>query len=259
MYKRWGILPLFVFIGLIAQGQSMASVERGLMAKYLRIGYWRSREGDSTVSASDSIGKANLIFKKALIRACSSNGASLNYPFKLLADTGLMITTSADHRLRIYSWDTQEGGSMHFFLRVYQWAEGQRVHARAAVEGEDDPGVFCKPIYTLNTPSATYYLVINHGIASTKDASQGIQAVRIDGPVLNDTVSIFHTPSGHVNGIQFFFDFFSVVDRPERPVQLIQYDAVQKLISIPVVPDDGKVTDRRITYQWSGRYFERKK
>lgn len=240
----------------------MAAVERDLLAKYRRVDYWRSRFEDSTVSASDSVEKANIIFQRALIRVCSTRAGSLNYPFKSLADSGITIATSADHRFRVYSWDNEEGGTMRFHLRVYQWLGGNRVHAKAgAQEEEDDPGVFCTPIFTLNTPGNVYYLVINTGIYSSKDLSEGIQAVRIDGTSLNDSVRIFKTSSRLANTIEFFYDYFSVLDSTtnQGPGHLIQYDSAQRIVRIPVVLEDGKVTKRWITYQWTGRYFERRK
>ena len=34
------------------------------------------------------------------------------------------------------------------------------------------------------------------------------------------------------------------------------YDAVKKIIYIPIVLDNGKVTNRYILYQFNGQYFE---
>jgi hypothetical protein len=56
----------------------------------------------------------------------------------------------------------------------------------------------------------------------------------------------------------FSFDFFSVVDRAERPVKLIDYNAIEKTISIPVVWENGKVTSKLIVYKFTGEYFEKK-
>jgi len=55
----------------------------------------------------------------------------------------------------------------------------------------------------------------------------------------------------------FEFDFFSVIDKSERPVKLIYYDKDKKTLRIPVVLDKGVVTNRFITYQFTGRYFEK--
>ena len=59
------------------------------------------------------------------------------------------------------------------------------------------------------------------------------------------------------NIINVSFDFFSVVDRPERPVKLIKYDNTKKIIYIPVVYEDGKVTDKFIHYKFNGKFFEK--
>jgi len=47
------------------------------------------------------------------------------------------------------------------------------------------------------------------------------------------------------------------MDKPERPVHLIKYDKIKKIIYIPIVLEDGKVTDRYIQYKFNGSYFEK--
>ena len=47
------------------------------------------------------------------------------------------------------------------------------------------------------------------------------------------------------------------MDKPERPVRLIKYDKIKKIIYIPIVLEDGKVTDRYIQYKFNGSYFEK--
>src|SRR4030095_503947 len=67
---------------------------------------------------------------------------------------------------------------------------------------------------------------------------------------------LFKTKRKKLNSINVEFDFFSVVDRPERPLELITYDDKQKIIYIPVVGDEGQVTKKNILYQLKDRYFE---
>ena len=239
----------------------MARLEHDLLAKYRRIDYWRSYSSDDAkIDTIDSLEKANNSFQKALIKIASTYPASLRYNFKSLQDSGLLIATSDDHRFRIYSWDSEEGGTMHIFFTVYQWLGEQGVNAKASNSEEGgDPGVFCTPIYTLRTPSKTYFLVVNHAIFSNKDSYQGIQAFCINKRSLNDSVRLFKTLTGLKNSISFEYDFFSVVNRPERPIQLISFDSVHKIISIPIVLENGTVTNRSIQYHWVGNYFERRK
>jgi len=74
--------------------------------------------------------------------------------------------------------------------------------------------------------------------------------------LLNDTLKLFKTKTNLLNEIEVNFDFFSVVQRPERPLRLIKYDPDKKIIYIPIVLENGKVTDRYILYQFKGQYFE---
>jgi hypothetical protein len=47
-----------------------------------------------------------------------------------------------------------------------------------------------------------------------------------------------------------------VVNHPERPLRLIKYDSSKKILSIPVVDDNEKVTNRYLLYQFNGKYFQ---
>ena len=73
---------------------------------------------------------------------------------------------------------------------------------------------------------------------------------------LNDGVKLIKTKSGLNNTLGFNFDFFSVVDFKERPVILIKYNPALKSFSIPVVLENGEVTDKKIIYKFTGQYFE---
>jgi len=255
------IMGCLALPAVFARSQDMAVKERDLLSKLQRIDYWRSYgDGHFGNSVEDSLEKANRIFQDALVADASQYSSSIGYPFQLLKKAGLTIATSSDHRFRIYSWDTWEGGTMHFFRNVDQWVGGDKIYAKAinaSATDPADPGVFCTPIYTFATSARTYYLVVNSAMYSTKDDYEGIQAYCIANRTLDDSVPIFRTQSGLKSSIGFNFDFFSVVGRPERPMHLIEFDITNKMIRIPVVLGNGIVTRRWIRYQWTGKYFER--
>jgi hypothetical protein len=46
-----------------------------------------------------------------------------------------------------------------------------------------------------------------------------------------------------------------VVDRTERPIQLIAYDPIKKSITIPVVLAKGQVSNKTIVYVFDGVNF----
>jgi len=85
---------------------------------------------------------------------------------------------------------------------------------------------------------------------------QSISAYSIEGNKLVDTVKVFKTKTKKLNRIDIEFDFFSVVNRPERPLELITYDDKQEIIYIPVIGDKGQVTKKNLLYQLKGSYFE---
>jgi hypothetical protein len=187
-----------------------------------------------------------------------TNPATLHYPFKKLIDSNYVdIKTSSDGYFRMYSWDTWTGGTMHEFNTIYQWTENGKVFTKVVPHTiKDDPGSFVSQIFTVTINNKPYYLAVTNGVYSNKDARQSISVYTIDNSKLIDTVKFFKTKTKRLNRIDVDFDFFSVVDRPERPLELIAYDDKQKVIYIPVVDEKEQVTSSNILYQLKDRYFE---
>ncbi len=170
------------------------------------------------------------------------------------------IVTSADNLLRIYSWDTWLGGTMHIFENIFQFKSADNIYTKFNSEtstfGEDEYVPFYSQIFSLNENNKKYYLAVENGIYSTKDVSQSIKAFAIENNSLNDTLKLFKTRTEMLNKLEVNFDFFSVVDRPERPVRLIKYDPKKKIIYIPITLENGKISENFILYKFTGQYFE---
>ena len=196
----------------------------------------------------------------------TKTASTLRYKFAALAEE-MYIATSDDGRFRIYSWDLEDGGTMHDFASVYQFADaGGKVYSKT-----DEPttvedgggGGFVTDIYTLDgAKGGKVYIVCSTFIGSTKDAAQSADLYRIEGDKLDDKVKLIKTKSGLTNELGFGYDFFSVVDRPERPIRLISFDKKTKTLKIPVVIEDkefqsGRVTNKFISYRFDGTYFVR--
>lgn len=196
-------------------------------------------------------------FEKELASFIKNNPGTLTYPFKKLSDSIFsFLHTSDDGNFRIYSWDSETGGSMHFYKVIYQWKANGKVFVSIPKVEETDPGCFCSNIFTVSINNKPYYLAITNGTYSSKDSRQSITCYSIDGNKLMDTVKLFKTKTKKLNSIDVSFDFFSVVDRPERPLELITYDDKLNIIYIPVVNDKGQVTKKNILYQLKDGYFE---
>ncbi|MEO6454599.1 MAG: hypothetical protein ABIN97_11020 [Ginsengibacter sp.] len=205
----------------------------------------------------DSISFYSDKFENEFTGLIKNSQASLSYSFKNLIDSNFCgVVTSSDGNFRIYSWDTWTGGTMHIFKEIYQWKSNGKVFTKVPKYKEGDAGSFCSKIFTVNIKNKPYYLAVSNGIYSTKDAMQSISAYNINHNKLFDTVKLFKTKTKRLNSIDVDFDFFSVVDRPERPLELITFDNKQKIIYVPVVGDKGQVTKKNILYQLKNHYFE---
>ncbi len=195
-------------------------------------------------------------FEKEFKRLITTQPGTFDYPFSRLTDSNYcLIRISPDKRLKIYSWDTWLGGSMHEFRTIYQWKHKDAVYSKMRpVNG--DIGSYCSKIYHIVIAGKSYYLVITNAIFSNNDHSQTITAYTINGNKLEDKVAIFHTNGNILSSISINFDFFSVVDRPERPLELIVYDESKRELYIPFIDKNDQVTQRKFIYRLTSKGFE---
>ena len=186
---------------------------------------------------------------------------TLNYSFSELAGH-VTIATSDDGKLRSYSWDMQDGGTMHRFARLFQY-EGADGKIYSVPEKAPDEGMgngFVTDIFKLETGEGPVYIVCSTFFGSTKDHFQSANLYRVERSMLNDKVRLFKTTSGLTNTLGFEYDNFSVIDRPNAADKLITFDKKTGTLTIPVVIKDaeypdGRVTDRKIRYRFDGKYF----
>ncbi len=189
--------------------------------------------------------------------AVKNNTASLNYKFSRLIDSGYChIITSDDGLLRFYSWNTELGGTMQEYDEIIQYKSNSFIYTLRPVENEVDPGCFYSKVFTVKINNQSYYLVISNRIYSSKDILQSIQIYIIENGKLIKDRKLFKANNKTFDHINVNFDFFSVVDRPERPVEVIKYDKQKQIVYIAVVLENGKVTNKNILYQLKDNQFE---
>ncbi len=243
---------LFIVIGYCMVSasvfaQSAASIESELLKAFKKIDY---RKDDNT--------DADNKFAKMLKDYTEKYPATIKQDFGLLSAAHLDISNSFDGLFRIYSWDTWSGGTMHFFESVFQYQSGSGVKSvldTSKGEGDSRPNYI--KLYTFKANNKTYYLAVYRVIGSTKDVGQGIQVFAIEDGKLNEDVKIIKTSSGLHSEINIDYDFFSIVDWKVRPV--IHFDETSKMIFIPLVGANGKVSHSFITYKFTGICFEKVK
>ncbi len=254
---KFAVLLLFVF-ALSAFAQSNAKIERDLVAAIKEV---QKYSDYGTSYDEEKLSAANKNFEEKLLKY-TKNASTLSYKFAALEKL-MQVASSGDGRFRIYSWDSETGGTMHDYSRVYQYqsADG-KVYSQVDETAEEDGGAgsFVTDIFTIDAKSGKIYIVCATFIGSTQDRYQSASLYRIDGEKLVDKVKLIKTKSGLTDNLSFEYNFFSVVDRKDRPVKLISFDKNTQTLKIPVVINDkeflnGKVTNKFINYKFDGTYF----
>jgi hypothetical protein len=242
--RFWSVVKTlaFVFLTATAFTQNLDAIEKDLVEAYAPISSFFRIDYDSIQYYSQH-------FDQKISAYLEKYPATFKHPFTRLKER-CFIATSTDGLLRIYSWDTWLGGTAHIFKSIAQFQSGETIFL------EEIGGMgFFPEIYTLKTPQKTYYLAVSHGIFSTADAGQSIEAFSIVQNQLQP-VELFNTKGKMSTSISFEFDFFSVVEHPERPLKLIKYDEKKNVISIPVIAENAAVTELFTRYRFNGKYFE---
>jgi hypothetical protein len=208
----------------------------------------------------EKLNAATTAFKQKLMKY-AVRGDVLKYPFPKLKET-MFIATSKDGKFRIYSWDLESGGTMHDYDRVIQFVgSGGKVITWSDGEGEyDGGGAFYTDVFQVASASGPIYLLTSTSRASSSLTGASINAMRIVGNELDTKSKVIKTASGLTNEVGFAYDFFSVVDHPERPIKLFHFDERKREFRFPVVIEDektpqGRVTSRYIRYRFNGTNF----
>ncbi|HEY4289527.1 MAG TPA: hypothetical protein VGN00_20640 [Puia sp.] len=192
----------------------------------------------------------NDLLGEDLQKLTAANPSSLTYKFPRLVAAGMRIATSPDDLFRIYSWDQHAGGTAHEYNKVYQYKGGDKLYSKSEIDG--DNGNRYSKIYQLDANNKRYYLGVGHVRVSTLREYESVQAFRIEEGVLIDTAHIIKTQSGLTGTLGFEY----VMDVHAPDGDMFRYDDSTKTIRFPVVIND-EITKRRITYKFTGLYFEK--
>lgn len=249
----------FLSCNLFAQNITPKVIEDDLVKSFKKIEYWNDkywndkRESDTTGNALDSLGDAGNIFTDKLIHYTEKYPFTIDEKFNQLSKC-LGIESSADGLFRIYTWDTQMGGTKHDFENIIQYRSGPNTHV-ISYGPEDQSSLACDKLYTLQVGNKKYYLVTNYGVLHLQERSGGISVFAIENGMLNDKVKLIKTKSGLTN--KLYFSYYLVDDGDNDAG--INYDPNSKTITFPLISENGRVTGKDITYKFTGQYFEKVK
>ena len=259
MKVKFTILIL-TLLSTFAFAQSLKTVENILNESFQKIDYWGSNDRTDKHSF-DSLYASNAKFEKLLLKYTSTFPETINYNFELLKKNGLQIATSEDGLFRVYSWDDGTGGTMRFFKNIYQYKVNQKVFSKTSPKyDEKDAGCFYYQINDINSGNKKFYITQGTAVLSSGLSYHTIKIFSIEDAKLNDNAKLIKTKTGIRNQIGYEVDLTARTNR-DREVgnYKIEYDEKNKVISIPLILENSKVTDEKIHYQFKGKYFEKVK
>jgi hypothetical protein len=256
---------LFIICFLSSNGQSLQQIDKDLSQAFAKIEYWNEYDdAKDNVAKDDSLQAALAGFEKQLIHYTSTVPQTLDYSFDSLDKKGINIITSEDGLFRIYSWYQYNGGTMHFYKNIFQYRNAKGTFAYISdttkADQDFDPGCFYRQINKIVSQQKTYYITLNTSVGSSALTYHTVKIFSIEDYGLNDTAKLIKTRTGIRNELGYEMDFSTTSNRNIIRTDInysTEYDPAKKIITIPLIEEDGKLTARKIRYRFDGKYFVR--
>ena len=258
------IIILNILLINIAYGQTLENIEKELESIIEKRNYFIN---NINISSFDSIFEYNNKLEKIVLKYTSKNPETLNYHFKNLSNhpNSLNIITSEDNLFRIYNWNTLDGGTMQFYKNVFQYYHNGNVYSELSkVESEDDiVSVNFYEINDLKIDNKNYYITFSLFVGSSALYYYEVKIFSIENGKLNDNVNLIKTKEGLTNTLGYEIDFTNSSNQDRKnEYKIIEnmslvYDKKNRTIIIPLIKDNGKLTNRKIKYKLKDKYFEK--
>ncbi len=228
------------------------------LVKSINVNYKKSLEGNYD---DKPLNTANQKLTTYLLNMCS--GARIVFKSKLLQSqkAGLDFASSDDGLLKLFTWDTLTGGTMHYYKTIALFVPKNSPHKDGAeyksvefplIKVDTDGGdsglwYGSDAIKQINTKNnKTVYLLLGTGIYSTIDHGSSIQAVNIDGNNLKP-YNFFKTKTKTLNSIECDF-------HEDDSHEITLSNDNHKLL-VPLLNEKGVCTGKNLVYEFDGSLF----
>lgn len=247
-----GIIILLLLAGTGTYCLAQSAQETQINVYLSQVQYWRYQYSpeDSGVNPNanpgDSLVAANTALQQYLLTT-----PSLNQNLSLNDD--MTVSTSDDHKLRIFSWDTETGkDGAHIYTAIAQYESGSTVKMTVLNEVHKS-GVLYPAIYTVASGSNRIYLPVFSRTDAEKDALKGVQAFSLQNGTLSG-INIFMADNGNTSDkLSYTYDYFSNYDYKKMKEKYVIHINKQKLY-IPAA-DGDKLNGNWIVYSFDGQKF----
>ncbi len=241
---------------LFSLSQEIKEIESSLIQSFSKINFWSMPNQDPS---GDSLIKANDKFEELLLKYTSTKNETLTYPFKTLSDTGLSILTSKDGKFRIYSWNTYTGGTMRFYRNVFQFKGMKSIHSKTLLNysQDEDPDCIYHSLSDLRVGKNSYYITLSIAVGSTAIYYHTAKIFSIKGESLDDKAKLIKTNSGIKNEVGYEIDMHHADISEDHNKMYPAYDTHKQIIILPLVDENGRVTDKKINYKFNGSLFQK--
>lgn len=162
---------------------------------------------------------------------------------------------SDDGKVCFYSWDSETGGSMHFFNDFVQWktpdgAQWLDLNPPGKGDGDLATGYFYHDLHSVVTSSGkAVYMPTYRAIYSHPDHKDGITAYTIEGSKLVET-PFFKTKTKLLKNIDV-----PATENEWNENGLIKFKNQNKTLLIPITVKEGGATGKFLTYRFDGKNF----
>src|SRR5205823_3655858 len=128
---------------------------------------------------SDALERENKALRQDLLKYAALS-STIKYEFKSIPRKMMYIATSSDGKFRIYSWDTETGGTAHLYESIFQYlGKSGKAHSWSSVKLE---GSACEPFYhqvfQTDAPTGRIYLADSTSTCSNSLADERISVFR---------------------------------------------------------------------------------
>lgn len=247
---------------MATQAQTMPEVEQQIKAYLDGISYWRfeySAEDTSfgyEVSSEDSVRIINDKLYGYIKNEVAKVPGILKKAPSLPENSDMKITSSPDKKISIYSWDTQTGGTWHFYNSVAIFNAGNgsvKADTINYVNTADEPpsnGGTCLDIWSIQTKTQTVYLAVILERYTSSDYAKSVTAFSIENGELNQ-INVFEKDGQAISLLSYEYDYMSNYDFEKmKEVNNIHLSKNGKKLYIP------DVVDNQMTGQWQIYNFD---